>query len=320
MLSPLEFLLAFALDAAVGDPKWLPHPVRLIGKAVEKGEESLRKKMDGKAGGVMLAAGIVVTAFVATHLLVLLLRAPSGGPMKLIGSLAVVFLASTTLALRELIGSVRDVYMAGDVEEAKSRLSHIVGRDTGALDEDGVRRAAIETLAENTSDGVVAPLFYLALGGLPLAMAYKAVNTLDSMVGYKNERYKEFGWASARLDDILNYIPARLTGLLIVAAVFILSGFSKEETRRAFRTMLSEGRNHTSPNAGYSEAAMAGALNVRLGGPSTYGGRLVEKPHIFASGTVDYGSAGPYALKITFTASALGVFAALCGLLLWRAA
>ncbi|MBI4823171.1 MAG: cobalamin biosynthesis protein CobD [Nitrospirae bacterium] len=319
MLSPIELLLAFSLDAVVGDPKWLPHPVRLIGKAVEKGEELLRNKMDGKAGGVVLAAGIVVTTFVVMHFLVLLLRAPSSGYMKLIGSMAVVFLASTTLALMGLIGSVRDVYMAGNIEEARLRLSHIVGRDTGDLGEDGVRRAAIETLAENTSDGVVAPLFYLALGGVPLAMAYKAVNTLDSMVGYRNERYMEFGWASARLDDLLNYIPARLTGLLIVAAVFVLSGFSKEEALRAFKVMLSDGRKHTSPNAGYPEAAMAGALNVRLGGPSTYGGNLIEKPLIFATGSADYGSAGPYALKITFAASALGVFAAACGLLWWGA-
>lgn len=318
-MSPLELLLAFALDSVVGDPKWLPHPVRLIGKAVEKGEELLRKKMDGKAGGVVLAAGIVFTTFVVMHFFVLLLRAPSNGPVKFIGSLVVVFLASSTLALRGLLGTVRDVYMTDDLAESREKLSHIVGRDTGALDEDGVRRAALETLAENTADGVVAPLFYLALGGVPLAMAYKAVNTLDSMVGYKNERYREFGWASARLDDLLNYIPARLTGLLIVAAVLILSGFSREEARRAFRAMLSDGRNHTSPNAGYSEAAMAGALNVRLGGPSTYGGRLVEKPHIFARGTEDYGNVGPHALRITFTASALGVFAAICSLL-WRAA
>lgn len=319
MLSPLELLLAFALDSLVGDPKWLPHPVQLIGKAIEKGEGLLRRKVDSKAGGVVLAAGIVVATFFVMHFLVLLLRAPSSGPMKLIGSLVVVFLASTTLALKGLIGSVRDVYTAGDIEEARLRLSHIVGRDTVALDEDGVRRAALETLAENTSDGVVAPLFYLALGGVPLAMAYKAVNTLDSMVGYKNERYMEFGWASARLDDILNYIPARLTGLLIVAAVFMLSGFRKEKAWHAFRAMLSDGRNHTSPNAGYPEAAMAGALNVRLGGPSTYEGRPVEKPHIFARGASDYGTAGPYALKITFTASALGIFAAFCGLL-WRGA
>ena len=161
----------------------------------------------------------------------------------------------------------------------------IVGRDTQHLSEEGVLRATVETVAENLSDGIIAPLFYLAVGGLPFAMTYKAVNTLDSMVGYKNDRYLLFGRASARLDDIANFIPARITGLLVVIAVFLLTLAGKAgrpaiNARRALTVMLRDGRKHSSPNSGFPEAAVAGGLGVILGGPSTYGGIVIEKPYI----------------------------------------
>jgi adenosylcobinamide-phosphate synthase len=164
----------------------------------------------------------------------------------------------------------------GDTPSAREALSHIVGRQTLELGEEEVIRATVETVAENTSDGVIAPLFYLFLGGVPLAMAYKAVNTLDSMVGYKNGRYRDFGWASARLDDILNFIPARLTALLMVSAAFIF----KMDWRDAWRIMLRDNSNHPSPNAGWPEAATAGALGIRLGGENFYPGRSELRPFI----------------------------------------
>ncbi len=230
-----------------------------------------------------------------------------------------VYLVSTTIATRELLKSgkaVIDEAGKDNIEDARKKLSMIVGRDTKWLDRKSILQATIETLSENASDGIVAPMFYFAVGGLPLAMVYKAVNTLDSMVGYKNERYKNFGWASARLDDAVNYIPARITGFLIVAAALIISFFrlivsefskwrgkagngSKLEIRAllnnikrnftkakfmngidAFRIMIRDGRKHSSPNSGIPEAAMAGALGVRLGGPAIYGRVFVNKAYI----------------------------------------
>jgi adenosylcobinamide-phosphate synthase len=199
-----------------------------------------------------------------------------------------IYLTATTIALRELIASARLVIESvkdGALDASRKKLAMIVGRDTGNLTEDGVMRATVETLAENLSDGVIAPIFYLTLGGIPLAIAYKAINTLDSMVGYKNERYIRFGWAAARLDDIANFIPARITGMFIVIAAFLYSLFrepanSMSVARKALSVMRRDGRNHTSPNSGIPEAAMAGALGLRLGGPSTYRGVVVEKPYI----------------------------------------
>jgi adenosylcobinamide-phosphate synthase len=202
-----------------------------------------------------------------------------------LSSIVLAVLIATTIATRELIKSAQAVIKevnAGNLEIARDRLGMIVGRDTHSLDQKGILKATIETLAENASDGIVAPLFYFALGGLPLAMAYKAVNTLDSMVGYKNEKYKNFGWAAARLDDIANYIPARITGALIVIATFLLGVTEKPAPHAisSLKIMVRDGRKHSSPNSGVPEAAMAGALGVRLGGPSMYGGILVEKPFI----------------------------------------
>jgi adenosylcobinamide-phosphate synthase len=178
-----------------------------------------------------------------------------------------------------------------------------------------VLRAAIETVSENLSDGVIAPVFYLVIGGLPLAIAYKAINTLDSMVGYRNEKYLSFGWAAAKLDDAANFIPARLTGIFIVLASFCYyllrkPGNALSAARASFRVMKRDGRNHTSPNSGIPEAAMAGCLGVRLGGPSTYGGILVQKPFIGDDRTGDYGSASEQAIGIVLLASCIAALAA----------
>jgi adenosylcobinamide-phosphate synthase len=227
-----------------------------------------------------------------------------------------VYLTSTTIAARELIGSAKtviDSVREKDINAAKKNLGMIVGRDTHDLSEKAILKASMETVAENLSDGVVAPLFYLALGGLPLAMAYKAINTLDSMVGYRNERYLNFGRAAARLDDIVNFIPARITGFLIVISSLIISR-SLFTLHFSLKTLLRDGRNHLSPNSGVPEAAMAGALGIRMGGPSTYGGMVVEKPYIgdarTADSTEDYLVASGRALAIARVTSALGVLSA----------
>ncbi|MEJ2183753.1 MAG: adenosylcobinamide-phosphate synthase CbiB [Nitrospirota bacterium] len=320
MITPPEIVLAFLLDAALGDPRWLPHPVRLMGRAVAWLEGRLRGAMRQRLrlAGVVLVALVVGGVLAGASLLMGLLRLPQGGPWAVAASAAVVWLASSTLALRGLIQSVGAVFKSASLGEARAALSHIVGRDVSALDRDGVERAAIETLAENASDGVIAPLFYLALGGVPLALAYKAVNTLDSMVGYRNERYGELGWAAARLDDLANYVPARLTGLLLVAAAALLPG---GRAGRALATFLRDGRAHKSPNSGMPEAAMAGALGVRLGGPSTYGGLLVEKPFIGGEMGGDYHAQWRRAAALTVGLSLLGLALAVLGIhmrgLLW---
>jgi adenosylcobinamide-phosphate synthase len=291
------FITAYILDLMIGDLRWLPHPVRIIGWGIERMEKALRstegqkrgsaeakdKNMAEKLSGILLVIIIVGATYLIFYILNSLFL--SSQPSLLIYWLmfaAFVFLTSTTLATNELVKSgkaVIDAVNEGDKEGARRKLAMIVGRDTKELDDKGILKAVIETLSENASDGIIAPMFYFAIGGLPLGMAYKAVNTLDSMVGYRNEKYKNFGWASAKLDDIANFIPARITGILIVTATFILK-MSIASGRLSLSTMLRDGRKHLSPNSGIPEAAMAGALGVQLGGSSSYGGIIVEKPFI----------------------------------------
>lgn len=268
---------AFLLDLAIGDPRWLPHPVVLMGKFIAWGERLLwsgRATRDLLAGALLSLSLIVISfgvAWGAVSLFSFLLFPFSFLPTAL--------LASTTLATRGLLNALARIesqLRAGDLIGARRALSYIVGRDTGSLGEDKVLRASLESLAENTSDGIVAPLFYLTLGGIPAAMVYKAVNTLDSMIGYRTERYLYFGRFAARLDDVLNFVPARLTAVLMVLAAYLL----RLDATRAMRVVRRDHGNHLSPNAGYPEAALAGALGISLGGPSSYFGREVWKPHI----------------------------------------
>jgi adenosylcobinamide-phosphate synthase len=289
-------MAAFLLDLAVGDPRRLPHPVRIIGKGISFLEGGIRRiartGRTERIGGVFLALLIIMPVFLLTFAIhkIILLGIAAGGFTTLAGIVAAVVLTSTTIAVRDLIDSAKiviDSLKAGAIDEARRSLSMIVGRDTEQLSDKGILKATIETLAENLSDGIVAPLFYFALGGLPLAMTYKAINTLDSMVGYKNKKYINLGKASAKLDDIANYLPARITGVLIVAAIGIRRIFalivgrtrsSLSTAGKAFAIMIRDGRNHSSPNSGIPEAAMAGGLGIMLGGPSTYDKVLVEKP------------------------------------------
>ncbi len=299
MITALELLLIFALDAFAGDPRWIPHPVRWIGTAILKLEAWARDMFDSRKGGILLTVIIVAGTWYISYLAVWFARAPESWFLRMVGIAIIVYLGWSTLALRGLLTSVKSVFDAPSLEDARERLSGIVGRDTAEMDEQSVRRAAIESLAENASDGVVAPLFYMAIGGVPLALAYKAVNTLDSMIGYRNERYIEFGRFAAKLDDIANYIPARLTGYFIVLAVYFLD---RPKARTAREIMKRDGSAHTSPNSGIPEAALAGALGVRLGGPSRYGGELVEKPWINGEGDEVSGGVQASALVITTVA------------------
>jgi adenosylcobinamide-phosphate synthase len=269
-------LAAVVLDLVLGDPRALPHPVVAIGRMISFLEcLLLRLFKDARLAGIVL---LVTTVGVTYAVAALLLKAAYAFAPDA-GFVVGLYLAWVSLAARSLHVESGKVAMAlerGDIAEARLALSYIVGRETAQLDEPEIVRGAVETVAENTGDGVIAPLFFLMLGGPPLAIAYKAVNTLDSMVGYKNERYLQFGWASARFDDLANYIPARLTGLLMVLAAPIcaLSGSG------AWRIMRRDCRNHSSPNSGFPEAAAAGALGVRLGGANCYFGKVVEKPTI----------------------------------------
>ncbi len=257
-----ELLAGVAIDLAIGDPQWLPHPVRAVGWLARVCERILRATtLPLRIAGVLFWISVVgISALVVW------------ATIYVGHSWFAIYWIYSLLACRDLVVEAARVVRAlaeNDYEKAKKRLSWIVGRDTATLDEPEMVRATVETVAENLSDGVIAPLFYLALGG-PVAMgAYKAINTLDSMVGYRNERYSEFGWASARIDDVVNFIPARITALLIWIAA-LLPGFN---ARRALQITIRDGGNQPSPNSGYPEAAVAGALGVQLGGINYYQGR-----------------------------------------------
>jgi len=262
----LPLLLGWILDLIIGDPAKLPHPIVWFGKAIAFFEHRLNKGKHRKQKGAFVAVLLIVLVFVITWLLLSVLP-----PLIMVGvSALLVFycLAGTTL-----IREVRQVFLAVDrsLEEGRKQVARIVGRDTSELSAQEVRTAALETLAENLSDGVIAPLFWFALLGVPGMLAYKMVNTLDSMIGYKTERYKDFGCWAAHIDDIANYIPARLTALLMAVANFSLF---------TLHFSLKYGRNHASPNSGYPEAALAGILNCRFGGPHYYFGQLFDKPYI----------------------------------------
>ena len=315
-------LLAMAcmVDYAIGDPRWLPHPVRLIGRAISGGEALLRtfakSPSSERVSGAVLTIAVVGLACFFTMLLqnALLSLVAGADPFSvpaIFGFGSLILLAATTLALRGLNDAAAVVITdleEGNLEKARHDLSMIVGRDTAPLSESGCTKAAIETVAENLSDGVIAPLFWFVIGGLPLAMAYKAVNTLDSMIGHRNERYRHFGWAAARLDDLANLIPARIAGWLIVISSLTTTGAS---ACAAWRIMWRDGRNHPSPNSGVPEAAMAGALGVQLGGPSTYGGMIVTKPTIGDGTRPLTKETGRRALGIMKRAALLGMLLAI---------
>ncbi len=269
-------LTAFMLDIILGDPHWLPHPVRWIGRAVHFIETGLRKTGLPLRLSAVLLTFIVVSTTLALSLSAILLAYRFSDPAGFIISVMIMYTTLSTRSLYDESMKVHKDLRNNNLTAARNNLSMIVGRDTYHLDSGEVIRGAVETIAENSVDGVISPLFYAMIGGPSLAIAYKAINTLDSMVGYKNEKYIDLGWASARLDDLANYIPARISGFLIpIAALLCGKGL-----RNSLRSVLHDRKNHPSPNSGIPEAAVAGALGVQLGGVNYYQGVPSSRPFI----------------------------------------
>lgn len=278
--STIAIAIAFALDMLLGDPHRMPHIIRAVGWSISSLENHARmlhpRTPHGqKAAGVLFAVAIAGLwgglALMALQL-VYSLNVYAGIAVEA----AICYQLLAAKSLKDESMKVYHSLKQGDLEQARRDVSMIVGRDTDALNEQGVTKAAVETVAENCSDGVIAPLFYMLLGGAVAGIVYKAVNTMDSMVGYKNERYKDFGWCAAQLDDVLNFIPARLAGLIMVAA----AGLTGLDAANAMRIYKRDRRNHASPNSAHTEAACAGALNIQLAGDACYFGQLHQKPTI----------------------------------------
>ena len=267
LLSLIPLLVGWLLDLVLGDPIWLPHPVVWFGKMIGWGEHRLNHGSHRMVKGAVLAVTLIVMVFGLWTLVRWVI--PNQWVVCALDIVVVFYCLAGTTLIRE----VREVFLALDrsLDEGRRQVARIVGRDTSQLTAQEVRTAALETLAENLSDGVIAPLFWFALLGTPGMLAYKMVNTLDSMIGYRTERYKDFGCWAARIDDVANYIPARLTALLMVVATGRLS---------LLKFVWRNGRRHASPNSGYPEAALAGILNCRFGGPHYYFGELFDKPFI----------------------------------------
>lgn len=271
-----QILLAFVLDLLIGDPRGYPHPVRIIGFIAQRLEGALRKQFSNPVtAGAVTTGSVVIGTYVLTWGLLWALKRIH--PMaETAGS---IFLIFTCISVRSLYNESRPVFYhlnEGRIDLARTSLAKIVGRDTENLNEKEISRATVETIAESTVDGIISPLFYACLGGAPLALAYKAVSTLDSMFGYKNDTYRNFGRVPARLDDAANWVSARFSGLIIAAGA-ALCGF---DGKRSWKTSRCDGANHLSPNAGIPEAAMAGALGIQLGGSSFYRKQRIDKPYI----------------------------------------
>jgi adenosylcobinamide-phosphate synthase len=271
-----QILAAFALDLLLGDPRWLPHPVKIIGRFAAALEAPIRRTIpNARAAGVIaMAIVLCATGFAAFGLIHC---ATALHPLA--GDIVSILLLYTTFAARDLASHANAVYRSltdNNLAEARQRVGMIVGRDTARLDEREIVRATVESVAESLVDGVTAPLFFAMLGGPVSGMLYKAVNTLDSTFGYKDERYVQFGWSSARLDDIANFLPARLTAPLVAVAAALLG----HNPLRSLCIWLRDGRKHASPNAGLAEAAVAGALGIQLGGLNYYGGEPSKHPHM----------------------------------------
>ena len=277
MMTVWAVLGGFVLDALFGDPAWLPHPVVYMGKAISKLEKFLRPRLPKTPQGELLGGAIVAFCLpVGTFLLTGLVCWGSARLHPLLGLAVQKFWCGQALAARGLVQESTNVYKElkkPDLPGARKAVSRIVGRDTAELTAEGVTKAAVETVAENASDGVIAPLLYMLIGGAPLALTYKAINTMDSMLGYKNEKYLYFGRVPAKLDAVANYIPSRLAALLWVAA----AAFTRNDAKGAWKIWRRDRRNHASPNSAQTESACAGALGVQLAGPAYYFGQYYPK-------------------------------------------
>ena len=280
MMTVWAVLGGFVLDALFGDPAWLPHPVVYMGKAISKLEKFLRPRLPKTPQGELLGGTIVAFCLpVGTFLLTGLVCWGAARLHPLLGLAVQMFWCGQALAARGLVQESTNVYIElkkPDLPGARKAVSRIVGRDTAELTAEGVTKAAVETVAENASDGVIAPLLYMLIGGAPLALTYKAINTMDSMLGYKNKKYLYFGRVPAKLDDVANYIPSRLAALLWVAA----AAFTHNDAKGAWKIWRRDRRNHASPNSAQTESACAGALGAQLAGPAYYFGEYYAKPTI----------------------------------------
>jgi len=275
----IKIWIAYVLDLIFGDPQNIIHPVQIIGKMINIGEKSLlgkKYKSDRKYkffAGMILNITVISLTYGITYLI------PRTSENSIILTVAEIYLMYTVFSINSLAREGNRVYnilKEGNIERARKDLSYLVSRDTGTMDEKMIIRSTMETISENTVDGIVAPMLYMFLGGLPLSMTYKAINTFDSMVGYKNEKYMDFGKFSAKLDDVANFIPARITGILIVIGSIIL-GYDYKNSLKVF---IRDRKNHSSPNSGHAEAGVAGALGVQFGGRVSYFGKEVDKPVI----------------------------------------
>ena len=296
-----QILLAVALDLVLGDPRWLPHPVRGIGWLAVR-LETIGRRVIPRAhlAGIVAALSVYSIAGLAAWGAIRL----AGLAHPLAADVVSIVLIYTTIAARDLARHSMDVFHAlasDDLAEARRRVGFIVGRDTDRLDSSGVIRATVESVAESTVDGVTGPLLFALVGGPVAAIVYRAINTLDSLFGHQDNRYREFGWAAARIDDLANYLPARLTAPLVCLAAAVLG----QRPVAALRILLRDGRRHASPNSGLPEAAMAGALGVQLGGRNYYAGEPLEKPTIGDPATPLSRRHIPWANALMFTTSGL---------------
>ena len=269
----IKIWIAYVLDLIFGDPQNVIHPVQVIGKIISTGEKILLRKK------YKFLAGAVLNIFTVSITYTLMYLISKSVKISVFFMIIEIYLMYTIFSINSLAREGNRVYRIlkeGDIEKARKDLSYLVSRDTEMMDEKMIIRSTMETISENTVDGIVAPMFYMFLGGMPLAMAYKAINTLDSMVGYKNEKYMEFGKFSAKVDDVANFIPARITGILIVLASMIL-GYDYKNSLKIF---IRDRKNHSSPNSAHSEASVAGALGVQFGGKVSYFGKEIDKPTI----------------------------------------
>ena len=273
----IKIWIAYILDLIFGDPQNIIHPVQIIGKIISLGEKILLKEKSGSR--YKFFAGIILNIFVVSITYGLTCLIYKSSKTSGVFTLIEIYLMYTVFSVNSLAREGNRVYnilKEGNIEKARKDLSYLVSRDTETMDEKMIIRSTMETISENTVDGIVAPMFYMFLGGLPLAMTYKAINTLDSMVGYKNERYMDFGKFSAKIDDIANFIPARITGFLIVAASMIL----RYNYKNSLKMFIRDRKNHSSPNSAHAEASVAGALGVQFGGRVSYFGKEADKPTI----------------------------------------
>ena len=269
----IKIWIAYVLDLIFGDPQNVVHPVQVIGKIISAGEKVLLRKK------YKFLAGAVLNIFTVSITYTLMYLISKSVKISVFFMIIEIYLMYTIFSINSLAREGNRVYRIlkeGDIERARKDLSYLVSRDTEMMDEKMIIRSTMETISENTVDGIVAPMFYMFLGGMPLAMAYKAINTLDSMVGYKNEKYMDFGKFSAKVDDAANFIPARITGILIVLASMIL-GYDYKNSLKIF---IRDRKNHSSPNSAHSEASVAGALGVQFGGKVSYFGKEIDKPTI----------------------------------------